>query len=87
MSKPIYVGSGWESKFGVNISVKKDKIASLPTNKYGDIMLEVTVRREPDSKSGATHAVKVNTYQYDKLGIPLESVGVQPEMGAEHDDF
>ena len=68
----IYCGSGWQSKFGVHISIKKSELDKLPVNKWGDYMLEVVERKSPDDKSKATHYVSVNTYGYEKAGIPLQ---------------
>jgi hypothetical protein len=55
-----FVGTGWENKGGIRISIKKDKIAELETNQYGDVILFVGKLREPNEKSHATHFVKVN---------------------------
>lgn len=55
-----FVGTGWENSGGIRISIKKDKIAELETNQYGDVVLFVGKRREIDEKSKATHFVKVN---------------------------
>lgn len=73
MSEKVYVGRGWKSKFGVRISLKKADIEKLPTNKYGDVLLEVSERREPDEKSKATHYVVVDQYSYDKLNGATEA--------------
>ena len=72
-NKKIYVGSGWSSEYGVNISIKKADIDKLPVNKYGDILLSVGQRKSPDEKSKATHYVTVNDWAYDKAGIKIES--------------
>lgn len=67
MANKTYVGNGWKSKFGVRISLKIEKLKELPVNKWGDILLEVTERKEPDEKSKATHYVTVDDYAYQKL--------------------
>ena len=62
-----FVGGGWKSKYGIKLSIKKEKIESLPTNKYGDVLLEIQERKEPDPKSKQTHYVVVDDYAYGKL--------------------
>ena len=62
-----FVGKGWKSKYGIRIALKRDDLKKLDTNDYGDLLLEVLERKEPDPKSKATHYVIVDQYAYDKL--------------------
>jgi hypothetical protein len=79
MADKIFVGKGWESKFGVRITIKPKDLEKLNTNSYGDVLLEVVKRKEPDPKSKATHYVVVDQYAYDKLSIrPEKSQGAAP---------
>src|SRR5689334_20311899 len=66
MAEKTYVGKGWTSKYGIRIALKKADIEKLPTNQYGDVLLEVLQRREPDEKSKATHYVIKDEYSYER---------------------
>lgn len=70
MSK--FVGTGWETKFSVNISLKKADLDKLPQDNYGNIFLCVSKRKEKDEKTKATHYVKVDDYRYEKLGLSTD---------------
>ena len=61
-----YVGIGWQGQYGINMSISADKIKDLPKDKYGNILLSIHQRKEPDTKSRATHYIVVNDYAYDK---------------------
>ena len=94
MADKTYVGKGWSSKFGIRISIKKADIEKLPTNKYGDVLLEVLQRREPDEKSKATHYVIVDDYGYEKMNAgpksDVDAAASAPEVPAtqpEKDDL
>lgn len=65
-----YVGNGWESKYGISITLKKDKINSLPVNEYGEIKLIVAKRKARDEKSKATHYVVENDYKKNEQSAP-----------------
>lgn len=67
-----FIGSGWETKYGVNLSLKKSELDNLPTDKYGNIFVAVSKRKEQDEKSKATHYVKVDDYRYEKLGVKTD---------------
>lgn len=58
-----YVGKGWGSKYGINISLKIADLQKLIPNNYGDIFLTVCERKEADAKSKATHYVIVDEYR------------------------
>lgn len=58
MEKEKYYGKGWETQYGINISVNLKDIQSLPVDAYGNIKLFVGKRKSQDEKSKATHFVK-----------------------------
>lgn len=65
MSTKNYVGNGWKHpKFEdtINISLNLEKLNALPVNDYGDVKLTVSLMREPNSKTKATHTVYENDY-------------------------
>lgn len=67
-----FVGVGWETKYSVNISLKKEELDKLPKDQYGNIFLCVSKRKEQDEKNKSTHYVKVDDYRYEKLGLSKE---------------
>lgn len=67
MSK--FVGGGWETKFSINIQLKKSDLDALPLDRWGNIFLAVGRRKSADEKTKQTHFVKVDDYRYEKLGI------------------
>jgi hypothetical protein len=77
MADKVFVGEGWQSKYGISLSLKLADLNKLPTNKYGDIFVEVKERKEPNAKSKATHYVCKDDYRYGKLGeAPKEDSGL-----------
>lgn len=60
-----YVGNGWKHpKFDdtVNLSLNLEKLNELTVNEYGDIKLTVSLMKEPNAKTKATHTVYENDY-------------------------
>jgi hypothetical protein len=55
-----FVGSGWQSMYGINIKVKPELLAGLPMNKFGEVSLYVGQLKKPNEKSKATHYVAVS---------------------------
>jgi len=57
--KPVdrnFVGGGWDNtnEFGtfLNLQLNKDKLGDIEADKYGNIKLTVSARKEADEKSG-----------------------------------
>ena len=73
-----YVGKGWAKKFdngGMNISLSLDmaKLAELPKDKWGNVRVVASPRKEPDEKSRADWYVTEDEYHTQKLiGEPKE---------------
>lgn len=63
MSEKKFVGKGWQFKYGINISLSKKLLDTIPVNQYGDIKLSVVRRREPDPKTKAQYYVCEDTYK------------------------
>jgi hypothetical protein len=68
-----YVGKGWMKKFDnggavINVSLKIDQLKVLTPNEYGDVCIVVGERREPDSKSKATHWAAVDDFKHPPAG-------------------
>jgi len=63
MSDKKFLGKGWAVKFGVNISLSKKDLDTIPVDKWGCIKLSVVRRREPDPKTKAQYYVIEDTYK------------------------
>jgi len=81
-----YVGNGWKSKFGIHLHLKREQIAKLPVDKYGDILLEVCERREQDPRSKATHYIIVNDFLYERLEQESDEVSERERQGFQPND-
>lgn len=57
-----YVGNGWQTNYGINLSLNLEKLKQLPIDSYGNIKLSVSLLKQVNEKSKATHSVKENTY-------------------------
>jgi hypothetical protein len=66
MADKIYVGGGWEHKFGVDVEIDLDKLKELKVDKWGRVHLKVNRRKEEDPKSKQTHWVAENDFYWNK---------------------
>ena len=62
MADKQFIGNGWEYKYGINISIKKEDFDKLPVNDRGYVSLTVGKKKNPEPGK-ATHWVALNDYK------------------------
>lgn len=64
-----FVGTAWEDQYGITLSLSMKQLqeaienGKAQVNTYGDVRIRIGKLREPNSKSKATHYVRIYEYK------------------------